>query len=80
MQARYHVACRVTIGNLLVLRTHFTLAEHWGVDVLPSIRESARIVIVGGGVIGLSVAYHLARLGLDDVLLIERNRLTSGTS
>ena len=42
--------------------------------------ESARIVIVGGGVIGLSVAYHLGRLGLGDVLLIERNRLTSGTS
>ena len=45
-----------------------------------SSRENARIVIVGGGVIGLSVAYHLAKLGLDDVLLIERNRLTSGTS
>ena len=42
--------------------------------------ESARIVIVGGGVIGLSIAYHLAKLGIDDVLLIERNLLTSGTS
>ena len=42
--------------------------------------SSARIVIVGGGVIGLGVAWHLARLGVDDVLLIERNRLTSGTS
>ena len=42
--------------------------------------ETARIVIVGGGVIGLSIAYHLAKLGLDDVLLLERNRLTSGTS
>ena len=42
--------------------------------------DSARIVIAGGGVIGLSVAYHLARLGLDDVLLIERNQLASGTS
>ena len=46
---------------------------------MPS-RESARIVIVGGGVIGLGVAWHLAGLGRDDVLLIERNRLTSGTS
>ena len=43
-------------------------------------QESARIVIVGGGVIGLGVAWHLARLGVDDVLLVERNRLTSGTS
>ena len=42
--------------------------------------SGARIVIVGGGVIGLGVAYHLAKLGVDDVLLIERNRLTSGTS
>lgn len=45
-----------------------------------SSEETARIVIVGGGVIGLSVAYHLGRLGVDEVLLIERNRLTSGTS
>ena len=42
--------------------------------------NSARIVIVGGGVIGLGVACHLGRLGVGDVLLIERNRLTSGTS
>lgn len=38
------------------------------------------IVIVGGGVIGLGVAYHLAGLGVGDVLLVERNQLTSGTS
>ena len=43
-------------------------------------RESARIVIIGGGVIGLGVAHHLGRLGLGDVLLVERNQLTSGTS
>ena len=42
--------------------------------------NSARIVIVGGGVIGLGVACHLGRLGVEDVLLIERNQLTSGTS
>ena len=39
----------------------------------------ARVVIVGGGVIGASVAYHLAHLG-QDVLLLERDRLTSGTT
>ncbi|NQV43556.1 MAG: FAD-dependent oxidoreductase [Rhodospirillales bacterium] len=43
-------------------------------------RNDARIVIIGGGVIGLGIAYHLAKLGVDDVLLIERNQLTSGTS
>ena len=42
--------------------------------------ESARVVIVGGGIIGLGVAFHLAELGVTDVVLIERNQLTSGTS
>jgi 4-methylaminobutanoate oxidase (formaldehyde-forming) len=40
----------------------------------------ARVVVVGGGVIGCSVAYHLAHLGWTDVLLLERDRLTSGTT
>ena len=42
--------------------------------------DSRRIVIVGGGVIGLGIACHLARLGMNDVLLLERNQLSSGTS
>jgi heterotetrameric sarcosine oxidase gamma subunit len=37
-------------------------------------------VVIGGGVIGTSVAYHLAKLGWSDVLLLERDRLTSGTT
>ena len=40
----------------------------------------ARVVIVGGGVIGCSIAYHLAKLGWRDVVLLERNQLTSGTT
>ncbi|MCB0909453.1 MAG: FAD-binding oxidoreductase, partial [Nocardioidaceae bacterium] len=40
----------------------------------------ARVVIIGGGVIGASVAYHLAHAGWTDVLLLERDRLTSGTT
>ncbi|MCU0656966.1 MAG: FAD-dependent oxidoreductase [Polyangiaceae bacterium] len=40
----------------------------------------ARVVVVGGGVIGCSVAYHLAHAGWKDVLLLERDRLTSGTT
>ena len=40
----------------------------------------ARVVIVGGGVIGSSTAYHLAKRGWTDVVLIERNQLTSGTT
>jgi len=41
---------------------------------------SARVVIVGGGIIGCSIAYHLAKRGISDVLLLERKQLTSGTT
>jgi len=41
---------------------------------------SARVVIIGGGVVGCSVAYHLAHLGWTDVVLLERKKLTSGTT
>jgi 4-methylaminobutanoate oxidase (formaldehyde-forming) len=40
----------------------------------------ARVVIIGGGVIGCSVAYHLGHLGVKDVVLLERAQLTSGTT
>src|SRR5580692_2826408 len=40
----------------------------------------ARVVIVGGGVIGCSIAYHLTKLGWSDVVLLERKQLTSGTT
>jgi glycine cleavage system aminomethyltransferase T/glycine/D-amino acid oxidase-like deaminating enzyme len=46
-------------------------------STLPS---HARVVIVGGGVIGTSIAYHLAQLGWKDIVLLERDRLTSGTT
>lgn len=42
--------------------------------------KDARVVIVGGGIIGCSVAYHLAHMGWKDVVLLERDRLTSGTT
>jgi len=45
-----------------------------------SLPGRARVVVIGGGVIGCSVAYHLAQAGLPDVLLLERDRLTSGTT
>lgn len=40
----------------------------------------ARVVIIGGGVIGASVAYHLTKLGWRDVVILERSQLTSGTT
>jgi len=45
--------------------------------MLPS---RARVVVIGGGVIGCSVAYHLAEQGWTDIVLLERDRLTSGTT
>src|SRR3990170_3679034 len=40
----------------------------------------AEIVIAGGGIVGVSVAYHLAKLGVRDVVLLEQGRLTCGTT
>ena len=45
--------------------------------IIPS---HARVVIVGGGIIGTSVAYHLASMGWKEIVLLERDRLTSGTT
>ncbi len=42
--------------------------------------DAARCVIIGGGVGGTSLAYHLAELGWDDVVLLDRNQLTSGST
>jgi heterotetrameric sarcosine oxidase gamma subunit len=42
--------------------------------------ERAEVVIVGGGVAGCSVAYHLTKIGITDVVLLERQQLTSGTT
>jgi 4-methylaminobutanoate oxidase (formaldehyde-forming) len=42
--------------------------------------RQARVVIIGGGVIGCSIAYHLGHLGWKDVVLVESNQLTSGTT
>ncbi len=42
--------------------------------------EETRVVVIGGGIIGCSLAYHLTKLGWRDVLLLERGKLTCGTT
>ena len=42
--------------------------------------KSAKVVVIGGGIAGCSVAYHLAKYGWKDTVLLERDQLTSGTT
>ena len=45
-----------------------------------SIPKSTKAIVIGGGVAGCSTAYHLAKFGWKDVILLERDKLTSGTT
>src|SRR5262245_5066271 len=47
---------------------------HW------SVRAQARVIVIGGGVAGCSIAYHLARLGWTEVLVVEQHGLADGTT
>ena len=44
------------------------------------IPKTTKVVVIGGGVVGCSVAYHLAKFGWKDTILLERDQLTSGTT
>ena len=43
-------------------------------------KTHARVVVIGGGVMGCSLIYHLAELGWEDVVLVEKNELTAGST
>ena len=45
-----------------------------------NIPKSTKVIVIGGGVIGCSVAYHLTKFGWKDVVVLERDQLTSGTT
>ncbi len=47
---------------------------------MAAVPDHAQVVIIGGGIVGCSVAYHLAKRGCTDVVLLERKQLTSGTT
>lgn len=46
----------------------------------PNLPQETHVVIIGGGIIGCSLAYHLTKIGITDVVLLERKQLTSGTT
>src|SRR5919202_6797375 len=48
--------------------------------MIPEVLAEAKVAIVGGGVAGCSLAYHLGKLGVDDVVLLEQDELTSGST
>ena len=43
-------------------------------------KDSAQVVVIGGGIIGCSTAYHLTKMGWKDVVIIEKGELTSGST
>ena len=47
---------------------------------MAAVPTHADVVIIGGGIIGCSIAYHLTKLGIRDVVLLERRQLTCGTT
>ena len=47
---------------------------------MKSLPKSCKVIVIGGGVVGTSCLYHLAKFGWKDVILLERDQLTSGTT
>ncbi len=47
---------------------------------MPDLPSHASVVVIGGGIMGCSTLYHLAKMGVGDAILLERNKLTSGTT
>jgi len=47
---------------------------------MPNLPEHASVVVIGGGIMGCSTLYHLGKMGVSDAVLLERNKLTSGTT
>ncbi len=43
-------------------------------------KSEARVVVIGGGIVGCSILYHLAKAGWKDVVMVEKNEITSGST
>src|SRR5580704_19512987 len=66
--------------NLVRTRLTGQNGPPYAAGVKHALPARARVVVIGGGVVGCSTAYHLAKRGWTDVVLLERKRLTSGTT
>lgn len=51
-----------------------------GIEAHGPLPPRARVVVIGGGIIGCSVLWHLTQTGITDAVLVERHQLTSGTT
>jgi len=70
----------MTVFKLSVQFTMYRSYKPDASDVTGPLPSSADVVIIGGGVIGCSTLYHLAKLGVTNTVLVERHQLTSGTT
>ena len=75
-----HNTRRRCVHNLKVLKEHARTLSTTTTLSTTQLPDSAEVVVVGGGIIGTSIAYHLAKHGCKDVVLLERDQLTSGTT
>src|SRR5207244_10620890 len=74
------VFCEACRGISVEYRASISIHRTQETAVSPSIPSHARVVIIGGGIVGCSVAYHLTKLGWRDVLVLERRQLSCGTT
>ena len=70
----------LALAFVRALADAFGPTRQHGASLMSELPKQVRCVVIGGGIIGCSVAYHLAKLGWRDVILLERKRLTSGTT
>ena len=82
-----YLNCTVKLVKLLCLYNVsyynylcLTFLPHSNSKLNKHLKEEAEVVIIGGGVLGTSIAYHLAKQGQKDVVLLEKSELTAGST